>query len=178
MATRTTPKVMVRHIKPAATWEQLSASRGTVAELKKLTSDVSPGTNTVMLFAGASGTGKTLAAEVIAKELNLDLMRVDLSAVVSKYIGETEKNLASVFAAAEQANAVLLFDEADALFGKRTDIKDSHDRYANQEVGFLLQRMETYSGIAILATNLKENIDAPFLRRFRHIIDFPAPLKS
>jgi SpoVK/Ycf46/Vps4 family AAA+-type ATPase len=178
MANRTTPKVMARHVKPAATWEQLSASRGTVVELKKLTSDIGPDTNSVMLFAGATGTGKTLAAEAIANELGLDLMRVDLSAVVSKYIGETEKNLASVFAAAEQADAVLLFDEADALFGKRTDVKDSHDRYANMEVSYLLQHMETYSGIAILATNRKENIDAPFLRRFQHVIDFPVPLKS
>ncbi len=178
MATRTTPKVMVRHIKPTATWDQLAGSRGTVAELKKLTSDVSPDTNSVMLFAGASGTGKTLAAEVIARELSLDLMRVDLSAVVSKYIGETEKNLASVFAAAEEANAVLLLDEADALFGKRTDVKDSHDRYANMEVSYLLQHMEAYSGIAILATNRKENIDAPFLRRFQHVVEFPVPLKS
>jgi SpoVK/Ycf46/Vps4 family AAA+-type ATPase len=178
MATRTTPKVMVRHIKPTATWDQLAGSRSTVAELKKLTDDVSSDTNSVMLFAGASGTGKTLAAEVIAKELSLDLMRVDLSAVVSKYIGETEKNLASVFAAAEQANAVLLLDEADALFGKRTDVKDSHDRYANMEVSYLLQHMETYSGIAILATNRKENIDAPFLRRFQYVVEFSVPLKS
>jgi SpoVK/Ycf46/Vps4 family AAA+-type ATPase len=178
MATRKPPKVMVRHIKPSASWDQLAGSRGTVTELRKLTSEVGPGTNSVMLFAGASGTGKTLAAEVIATELNLDLMRVDLSAVVSKYIGETEKNLASVFAAAEQADAVLLFDEADALFGKRTDVKDSHDRYANMEVSYLLQHMETYSGIAILATNRKENIDAPFLRRFQYVIDFPVPLKS
>ena len=108
------------------------------------------------LFAGASGTGKTLAAEVVAGELRLDLYRVDLSGVVSKYIGETEKNLARVFDAAEAGGAVLLFDEADALFGKRTEVRDSHDRYANIEVSYLLQRMEAYRGLAILTTNMQE----------------------
>lgn len=178
MATRTSPNATLRHIKPAAAWEQLASSRGTVAELKKLTNEASPGTNSVILFTGASGTGKTLAAEVIAKELNLDLMHVDLSAVVSKYIGETEKNLASIFADAEPTNTVLLFDEADALFGKRTGVKDSHDRHANVEISYLLQRMEQYNGIAILATNRKENIDAAFLRRFQRVIDFSVPPQS
>ncbi len=127
------------------------------------------------LFAGASGTGKTMAAEVIAGELNLDLYRIDLSSVVSKYIGETEKNLRQVFDKAETGGAILLFDEADALFGKRSDVKDSRDRYANLEVSYLLQRMEAYRGLAILTTNLKESIDNAFMRRIRFIIKFPLP---
>lgn len=127
------------------------------------------------LFAGASGTGKTLAAEVLANELRLDLYRIDLSQVVSKYIGETEKNLRRVFDAAEDGGAVLLFDEADALFGKRSEVKDSHDRYANIEVSYLLQRMEAYRGLAILTTNLKDALDTAFLRRIRFIITFPFP---
>lgn len=127
------------------------------------------------LFAGASGTGKTMAAEVLAQELQLDLYRIDLSAIVSKYIGETEKNLRRVFDAAESGSVVLLFDEADALFGKRSEVKDSHDRYANMEVSYLLQRMEAYQGLAILTTNLKEAIDTAFLRRLRFVIKFPFP---
>ncbi len=127
------------------------------------------------LFAGASGTGKTMAAEVLAQELNLDLYRIDLSAIVSKYIGETEKNLRRVFDAAESGSVILLFDEADALFGKRSEVKDSHDRYANMEVSYLLQRMEAYQGLAILTTNLKEAIDTAFLRRLRFVIKFPFP---
>ncbi len=127
------------------------------------------------LFAGPSGTGKTLAAEVIANELGLDLYRIDLSSVVSKYIGETEKNLRRVFDAAESGGAVLLFDEADALFGKRTEVKDSHDRYANIEVSYLLQRMEAYRGLAILTTNLKDALDPAFLRRIRFVVQFPFP---
>lgn len=127
------------------------------------------------LFAGASGTGKTMAAEVIASELHLDLYRIDLSNVVSKYIGETEKNLRRVFDAAESSGAVLLFDEADALFGKRSEVKDSHDRYANIEVSYLLQRMEAYRGLAILTTNLKGALDPAFLRRIRFLVQFPFP---
>jgi len=127
------------------------------------------------LFAGPSGVGKTMAAEVIADDLELDLHRIDLSGVISKYIGETEKNLRRVFELAEGAGAVLFFDEADALFGKRTEVKDSHDRYANIEVSYLLQRMECYTGLAILATNLKGHLDTAFLRRLRYVIDFPFP---
>jgi SpoVK/Ycf46/Vps4 family AAA+-type ATPase len=127
------------------------------------------------LFAGESGTGKTLAAEVVARELRLDLFRIDLSGVVSKYIGETEKNLRRVFDAAEEAGAVLLFDEADALFGKRSEVKDSHDRHANIEVAYLLQRMEAYPGLAVLTTNLRDALDTAFLRRIRFIIQFPFP---
>jgi hypothetical protein len=127
------------------------------------------------LFAGVSGTGKTLAAEVMANALHLDLYRIDLSSVVSKYIGETEKNLRRIFDAAETGGAVLLFDEADALFGKRSDVKDSHDRYANMEVAYLLQRVESYRGLAILTTNLKDSIDQAFLRRIRFVVQFPFP---
>ncbi len=127
------------------------------------------------LFAGASGTGKTMAAEVLANELHLDLYRIDLSSVVSKYIGETEKNLRRIFDAAEAGGAILLFDEADALFGKRSEVKDSHDRYANIEVSYLLQRMESYRGLAILTTNLKSALDTAFLRRIRFVVQFPFP---
>ncbi len=127
------------------------------------------------LFAGASGTGKTMAAEVLANELRLDVYRIDLSQVVSKYIGETEKNLKRVFDAAEEGGAILLFDEADALFGKRSEVKDSHDRYANIEVSYLLQRMEAYRGMAILTTNMKSALDNAFLRRIRFIVQFPFP---
>jgi SpoVK/Ycf46/Vps4 family AAA+-type ATPase len=127
------------------------------------------------LFGGDSGTGKTMAAEVLADELNLDLYRIDVSAVVSKYIGETEKNLRQVFDAAEDGGAILFFDEADAIFGKRSEVKDSHDRYANIEINYLLQRMEGYRGLAILATNMKSALDQAFLRRLRFIINFPFP---
>ncbi len=127
------------------------------------------------LFAGESGTGKTMAAEVIANALALDLFRIDLSAVVSKYIGETEKNLRQLFDAAEAGGAILFFDEADALFGKRSEVRDSHDRYANIEINYLLQRMEGYRGLAILATNMKSALDPAFMRRLRFIVDFPFP---
>jgi hypothetical protein len=127
------------------------------------------------LFWGPSGTGKTLAAEVLAADLDLDLYRIDLSAAVSKYIGETEKNLRRIFDAAEASGAILLFDEADSLFGKRSEVKDSHDRYANLEISYLLQRMEAYRGLAILTTNLKGSLDRAFLRRLRFVIQFPFP---
>jgi hypothetical protein len=127
------------------------------------------------LFAGPSGTGKTLAAEVLAGALEVDLQRIDLAGVVDKYIGETEKHLRAVFDAAERSGALLFFDEADALFGKRTDVRDSHDRYANIEVDYLLQRMEDYPGLAVLATNRKTALDAAFLRRLRFVLDFPFP---
>jgi SpoVK/Ycf46/Vps4 family AAA+-type ATPase len=128
-----------------------------------------------VLFAGESGTGKTMAAQVLAAELGLDLFRVDLATVVSKYIGETEKNLERIFAAADGSNAILFFDEADALFGKRSEVSDSHDRYANIEVAYLLQRMDAYPGAVILATNFKRNIDDAFIRRLDFVIDFPFP---
>jgi hypothetical protein len=133
------------------------------------------GLGTAALFTGASGTGKTLAAEVLAAELALDLYRIDLGQIVSKYIGETEKNLERIFTAAEHGGAILLFDEADALFGKRSEVRDSHDRYANVEVSYLLQRMETYRGLAILTTNQKSTLDQAFLRRLSTVVSFPFP---
>jgi hypothetical protein len=128
-----------------------------------------------VLFAGESGTGKTMAAQVLAAELGLEIFRVDLATIVSKYIGETEKNLDRIFGAAEGSNAILFFDEADALFGKRSEVSDSHDRYANIEVAYLLQRMEGYAGAVILATNFRRNIDDAFVRRLDFVIDFPFP---
>ncbi|MDX2214798.1 MAG: AAA family ATPase [Oculatellaceae cyanobacterium bins.114] len=136
---------------------------------------LSLGKGTSMLFCGSPGTGKTMAAEVIANDLQLDLYRIDLSQVVSKYIGETEKNLDRIFTAADRANAILFFDEADALFGKRSEVKDAHDRYANLEVGYLLQKMEEFTGVSVLATNLRQNLDEAFLRRIQAIIEFPFP---
>ena len=127
------------------------------------------------LFAGLPGTGKSMAAEVIASDLGVDLCKIDLAQVVSKYIGETEKNLAKIFNEAEQCGVVLIFDEADALFGKRSDVKDSHDRYANIETSYLLQRMERYRGLAVLTTNLRANLDDAFTRRIGVAIDFPMP---
>jgi SpoVK/Ycf46/Vps4 family AAA+-type ATPase len=138
-------------------------------------STASRGLGITALFSGPSGTGKTMAAEILASELHLDLFRIDLSAVVSKYIGETEKNLRKVFDAAEDSGAVLCFDEADALFGKRTEVRDSHDRYANVEVNYLLQRMENYRGLAVLTTNMKNAIDQAFMRRIGFIVNFPFP---
>ncbi|MEH2327120.1 MAG: AAA family ATPase [Nostoc sp.] len=128
-----------------------------------------------ILFAGPPGTGKTMAAEVVAGELELDLYKIDLSAVVSKYIGETEKHLSRIFQEAETSNAILFFDEADALFGKRTEVSDAHDRYANLEVSYLLQRMEEYNGVVILATNFRKNMDEAFVRRLHFTLDFPLP---
>ena len=127
------------------------------------------------LFSGPPGTGKTMAAEVIARELDLELYRVDLSQVVSKYIGETEKNLDRVFGAAEATNAILFFDEADALFGKRSEVRDSHDRYANVEISYLLQKMEEYDGVAILASNMRQHLDQAFQRRLAFSVHFPFP---
>jgi SpoVK/Ycf46/Vps4 family AAA+-type ATPase len=125
------------------------------------------------LFTGNNGTGKTMAARVIANDLNLDLYRIDLSTVVSKYIGETEKNLGRLFDAADDSNAILLFDEADSLFGKRFGVKDAYDRYANMSIAYLLQRIESYQGLAILTTNTKDSLDSAFMRRLRFIVDFP-----
>jgi hypothetical protein len=149
--------------------------RGQVYERWGFAAKSSRGLGISALFAGPSGTGKTLAAEILANELHLDLYRIDLSQVVSKYIGETEKNLRRVFDAAQTAGAVLLFDEADALFGKRSEVKDSHDRYANIEVSYLLQRMEAYRGLAILTTNMKQALDTAFTRRIRFVVQFPFP---
>lgn len=180
-----------QRIVPCFTWEDIVLPEDTQEELKDIAAQVayralvygewgfgakmSRGRGISALFSGPSGTGKTMAAEILANHLNLDLYRIDLSAVVSKYIGETEKNLRKVFDAAEQSGAILFFDEADALFGKRSEVKDSHDRYANIEVNYLLQRMEDYRGLAILATNMKSLLDPAFLRRLRFHVEFPFP---
>jgi len=135
----------------------------------------SKGRGVKALFAGDSGTGKTMSAEVVAADLGLDLYVIDLSTVVDKYVGETEKNLDRIFAEADRVNGVLLFDEADALFGKRSEVRDAQDRYANVEVAYLLQRMESFDGLAILTTNLRANLDEAFARRLDAIVDFPVP---
>ncbi|MBU1059868.1 MAG: ATP-binding protein [Proteobacteria bacterium] len=149
--------------------------RATVYETWGFAAKSDRGLGISALFAGPSGTGKTLAAEVLANSLNLDLYRIDLSTIVSKYIGETEKNLERLFRAAESSGAILLFDEADALFGKRSAVKDSHDRYANMELAYLLQRMESYRGLSILTSNMKSALDTAFLRRIRFVVQFPFP---
>jgi SpoVK/Ycf46/Vps4 family AAA+-type ATPase len=127
------------------------------------------------LFAGPSGTGKTMGAEVVARDLGLDLYKIDLSTVMSKYVGETEKNLERIFRAARNSNAILFFDEADALFGKRSEVRDAHDRYANVEISYLLQRMEEYDGLVILTSNLSQNMDEAFVRRMHFTVEFPYP---
>lgn len=149
--------------------------RATVYDSWGFGTRLSGGRGVTALFAGPSGVGKTMAAEVIAGDLGLDLFKVDLSRLVSKYIGETEKNLRRVFDAAEETGACLFLDEADACLGKRSEVKDSHDRHANIEVSYLLQRMESYSGLCLMATNLKNNLDSAFLRRLRFVIDIPFP---
>ena len=182
---------LARRIDAKAVWKQLvlppkqKALLGQIIEQVKCRSCVyedwgfrqqmNRGLGINALFTGESGTGKTMAAEVIANALELDLYRIDLSAVVSKYIGETEKNLRKLFDTAEDSGAILFFDEADALFGKRSEVKDSHDRYANIEINYLLQRMESYRGLAILATNMKTSLDKAFVRRLRFIVEFPFP---
>ncbi len=133
------------------------------------------GRGVTVLFAGDSGTGKTMSAEVVAESLGLELYVIDLSSVVDKYVGETEKNLDRIFVEAEGVNGVLLFDEADAVFGKRSEVKDAHDRYANVEVAYLLQRMERFDGVAILTTNLRSNVDEAFLRRIDVVVEFSLP---
>jgi hypothetical protein len=182
---------LAQRIEPAATWDDLILPEPQRQTLREVAAHIrqrtrvyetwgfaakgARGLGISALFAGASGTGKTMAAEVVANELRLDLYRIDLSQVVSKYIGETEKNLRRVFDAAEESGAILLFDEADALFGKRSEVKDSHDRYANIEVSYLLQRMESYRGLAILTTNMKNALDTAFMRRIRFVVVFPFP---
>ncbi|HEY8794125.1 MAG TPA: ATP-binding protein [Gemmatimonadaceae bacterium] len=154
---------------------QRVASKRTVMDSWGFERRMTRGRGANALFSGPSGTGKTMAAEILARELGLDLFRIELASVVSKYIGETEKNLDRIFAAAEQANGILLFDEADALFGKRSEVRDSHDRYANLEISYLLQKMEQFDGMAILATNLRANLDEAFIRRLAFTIHFPFP---
>jgi SpoVK/Ycf46/Vps4 family AAA+-type ATPase len=178
-------------IRPTHTWDQLALPEQTSELLHDMCRQIierhhvldtwgfgrrfSLGKGVSGLFTGPSGTGKTTAAEIIANELELDLYKVDLSGVVSKFIGETEKNLDRIFQAAEHGNAILFFDEADALFGKRSEVRDSHDRYANIEIAYLLQRMEQYEGVSILATNLQQNMDEAFVRRLQFVVEFPFP---
>ncbi|MGK7930714.1 MAG: ATP-binding protein [Microcystaceae cyanobacterium] len=189
----TIPKMdnLAQRIELKATWDDLVLPDQITEQLRQIVAQIrfrhqvydewgyrrrlNRGLGVATVFAGQSGTGKTMAAEVIANDLQLNLYRIDLSAVVSKYIGETEKNLRKLFDAAEEGGCILFFDEADALFGKRSEVKDSHDRYANIEINYLLQRLESYNGLAILATNKKGSMDGAFMRRLRFIIDFPFP---
>ena len=182
---------LARRIHPGVGWEDLVLSKATAEPLRELAGRArrrdrvfdewgmrpggGRGRGIAVLFAGDSGTGKTMSAEVVAGDLGLDLYAVNLATVVDKYVGETEKNLERIFGEADGVNAVLLFDEADALFGKRSEVRDANDRYANIEVAYLLQRMETFDGIAILATNLRANVDEAFARRLDMIVDFPTP---
>ena len=185
---------LAQRLRPVATWKDIVLPDAELHLLRQVAGQVARrsivyddwgfrqrmnrGLGISALFAGESGTGKTMAAEVIANHLRLNLHRIDLSAVVSKYIGETEKNLRRLFDAAEDGGAILFFDEADALFGKRSEVKDSHDRYANIEINYLLQRIESYRGLAILATNMKSALDQAFMRRLRFVITFPFPGKA
>jgi hypothetical protein len=182
---------LARKIDPRFGWEDIVLPQDRLTQLQEIISTVrnrsevleawgvgrklASSRGVTVLFSGEPGTGKTMAAEILAGELGLDLYKIDLSSVVSKYIGETEKNLERIFDEAESSNAILFFDEADALFGKRSEVKDAHDRYANIEISYLLQRMEAYDGVTILATNLRANLDEAFTRRLQFAVDFPFP---
>jgi SpoVK/Ycf46/Vps4 family AAA+-type ATPase len=182
---------LARRLAPRQGWEDITLPEQSLTQLREICAQVrhrrkvygqwgfgrkqTTGKGLCVLFYGLSGTGKTLAVEVTARELNLEAFKIDLSTVVSKYIGETEKNLSRVFDEAENSNAILFFDEADALFGKRSEVKDAHDRYANIEINYLLQRMEEFDGLAILATNLRKHIDEAFFRRMHFAVEFPLP---
>ena len=182
---------LANKISPKYRWDDIVLPPDRIAQLREICNHVkyrdlvyghwgfgrklALGKGLAVLFAGPSGTGKTMAADIIAGALGLDLYKIDLATVVSKYIGETEKNLSRIFSEAETSNAILFFDEADALFGKRSEVRDSHDRYANIEIGYLLQRMEEYEGVVILATNFRKNMDEAFVRRLHFTVDFPFP---
>jgi SpoVK/Ycf46/Vps4 family AAA+-type ATPase len=182
---------LARKVTPRYAWDDIVLPPDRVQQLREITNYVkyrarvygdwgfdrklAMGKGLNALFAGPSGTGKTMAAEIIAGELALDLFKVDLSTVVSKYIGETEKNLSRIFTEAETSNSILFFDEADSMFGRRSEVRDSHDRYANLEISYLLQRMEEYEGVVILATNFRKNMDDAFVRRLHFAVDFPFP---
>ncbi|HXY43275.1 MAG TPA: ATP-binding protein, partial [Acidimicrobiales bacterium] len=182
LAQRITPRVGFDDlVLPVPVERQLRALAGRVRHRSlvlddwKMAAAATRGRGVTVLFAGDSGTGKTMSAEVVAESLGLELYVIDLSSVVDKYVGETEKNLDRIFVEAERVNGVLLFDEADAVFGKRSEVKDAHDRYANVEVAYLLQRMERFEGVAILTTNLRSNVDEAFLRRIDVVVEFPVP---
>lgn len=182
---------LAQKIEPVFHWQDIVLPAHTVQELRDILGAIKHrevvygawgmgrmmplGRGLKVMFSGPSGTGKTMAAEILANELQLDLYKIDLSSIVSKYIGETEKNLAAIFHAAQASNALLFFDEADALFGKRSEVKDAHDRYANIEVAYLLQKMDEHDGAVILATNLTKNVDEAFMRRMHHTVEFPLP---
>ena len=182
---------LARRLDAKATWEHITLPPSALAQLHEVCAQVrhrktvfrdwgfgalpSAASGLAILFYGQSGVGKTMAVEVIANELQLEAYKIDLSTIVSKYIGETEKNLSRIFDEAEDSNAILFFDEADALFGKRSEVKDAHDRYANIEINYLLQRMDAFEGLAILATNLRKNIDDGFFRRMHFAVEFPFP---
>jgi len=182
---------MAQRIVPVHQWKYLILSGDRLAQLREIANQaryrhvvfddwgfgasLSLGKGLSALFSGPPGTGKTMAAEVLANDLRLDLYKIDLSQVVSKYIGETEKNLGRVFSRARTGSCILFFDECDALFGKRTEVKDAHDRYANIEIAYLLQKIDEYDGLSILATNLRQNLDPAFTRRLTFIVDFPFP---
>ena len=187
-------KKNIEKIKPVHIWTDLKLSKYKTNKLKNIASEivlqkrsysrfglkkkVHKQVGQIALFTGEYRTGKTMAAEVLANELHLDLYKIDLSQLVNKYIGETEKNLKKIFDVAEDGGAILLFDETDALFGKRSNVKDAHDRYANLEVNYLLQRIQDFPGLVILATNKKTNLDAAFIRRLRFIVNFPPHRKN
>ncbi|MGH2692775.1 MAG: ATP-binding protein, partial [Actinomycetota bacterium] len=182
---------LARRVEPVFSWDDLVLPADVIEQLRELTTRArhrdlvlndwglaagsSKGRGVTALFTGESGTGKTISAEVLAADLGLDLYVIDLSTVVDKYVGETEKNLERIFVEAERLNGVLLFDEADAIFGKRSDVRDAHDRYANVETAYLLQRLERFEGVAILTTNLRANLDEAFTRRIDVIVTFPMP---
>jgi SpoVK/Ycf46/Vps4 family AAA+-type ATPase len=190
---QSSPKLttLARKITPLYAWDDLVVPRDCLEHLREICAHVqhrqrvfdtwgfnrkmSLGKGLNVLFVGPSGTGKTMAAEIIAGALGLDLFKIDLACVISKYIGETEKNLSKIFQEAEQSNVILFFDEADALFGKRSEVRDAHDRYANIEINYLLQKMEEYDGVVILASNFQKNIDEAFTRRLRFMVEFPFP---
>ena len=179
------PDPLLSRIEPHHTWKDLTLTKAKSAALHEIVDQVRMKNNNaddrakdkgdLALFTGRGTTTKRIAIQCIAKEVGKDLYHIDLSAVVSKYIGETEKNLRRLFDAAEDGGAILFFDEADALFGKRSEVKDSHDRYANMEINYLIQRMEAYRGFAVLATNMKSSLDPAFIRRLRFIVNFPIP---
>ncbi len=182
---------LASRVRGAHTWKELVLPSTTLRQIKEIAAAIRfrhqvysgwgfdqrlvSGKGLKVLFSGSAGTGKTMTAGIIARDLGLDLYKIDLSGIVSKFIGETEKNLDRIFHAAQSGNAILFFDEADALFGKRSEVKDAHDRYANIEVAYLLQKMEEHDGVVILATNLSKNLDEAFARRMHYVVEFPLP---